>query len=287
MERGRYLVQSVLVCVECHSEKDKSRYASPIVGTPGAGGACFGSEAGLPGVLCGMNLTPDRATGLGDWTDAEILRAVREGVGRDGGIVFPMKPIRGYRHLSEADGRAMVAYLRSMEPVENAVPQSEVHLPPEVLAHLNPLPLEGPVAEPDVDDRIDYGRYLAQVAGCESCHTPVDARQQPIETLAYAGGREFQTRNGTVRSSNLTLHETGWGGRDADNFVGLFRSFADVEARAVPVGSTGQMTVMPWLSYAGMSERDLRAVFAYLESLEPIDNPVVRWEPASRDASSE
>lgn len=280
VEHGEYLVHRVLVCVECHTVKDGSRYANPMVGPAGAGGECFGPEAGIPGTVCSTNLTADKETGLGAWTDEEILRATREGVGRDNEVLFPMMPFNAYRALSENDAKAMLAYLRTMPGVRNEIPERELHLPPDVVEHMRPPPLDKPVPEPDRGDPVAYGRYLATLAACISCHTPIDERMQPLPGMVAAGGREFPTPNGTVRASNLTPHETGWGGRDVDNFIGVFRSFKDDDAVSVPVGD-GQMTVMPWLSYADMREEDLRAIFAYMMTLDPVENAVARWEGAT------
>lgn len=277
VEHGEYLVHQVLVCVECHTEKDGSRYANPMTGPPGAGGECFGPEAGIPGIVCSTNLTSDAETGLGTWTDEEILRATREGVGRDGEVLFPMMPFNSYRSLSDDDARAMIAYLRTLPAVRSDIPRRELHLPAEVVERMRPPPLDVPVPEPDRDDPVSYGRYLATLSACISCHTPIDERMRPLLEMVAAGGREFPTPNGIVRSSNLTPHETGWGGRTVENFVGVFHSFKDDAEVSVSVGD-GQMTVMPWLSYADMREEDLRAIFAYMMTLEPVDNAVARWE---------
>ena len=207
------------------------------------------------------------------------MRATREGVGREGEVLFPMMPFNSYRALSENDAAAMLVYLRTTPALRNEIPERELHLPAEILERMRPAPLDKSVAEPDRDDEIAYGRYLATLAACVSCHTPIDERMQPLAGMVAAGGREFPTPNGITRASNLTPHETGWGGRDVENFIGVFYSFKDDGVVSVPVGD-GRMTVMPWLSYADMREEDLRAIFAYMMSLDPVDNAVTRWEGA-------
>src|SRR5216110_697497 len=97
-------------------------FGGPVVSAHNAGSACIGPEQGAPGKICFPNLTPDPETGLGAWTDGEILRAIREGVSRDGRALFPMMPYTEFRALSDEDTRAIVAYLRTMPAVKNAVP---------------------------------------------------------------------------------------------------------------------------------------------------------------------
>ena len=111
--RGRYLAEHVSGCIGCHSHRDWSRFGGPIVGPLGAGGDCLGEDDGMPGTICIPNLTPDRTTGLGRWSDGEVMRAVREGVDREGHALFPFMPYAEYRALSDADTRALVAYLRT------------------------------------------------------------------------------------------------------------------------------------------------------------------------------
>jgi len=273
LERGRYLAVHVLSCFDCHSRRDWSRYGGPTVGPPGAGGHCFTREDGFPGTICSPNITPDPETGIGRWSDGEILRALREGVDRDGNALYPRMPYLEYRYLSDEDARAVVAYLRSIPAVRNAVPETRVSFPASFFITRLPQPLNGPVAAPDPGDRIAYGRYLADVAGCRSCHTPVDRRQEPIPELAFSGGHEFKGPFGTVRASNLTPHATGMGSRTREEFIAMFKAFSNVAAVAAPIDPHAN-TVMPWFSLAGMSEADLGAIYDYLRTVRPIENQV-------------
>src|SRR5688572_11150231 len=92
VERGRYLVESVLGCMDCHSKHDLTRFGNPAVGLAGAGGECFGEEQGFPGKVCMANITPEPETGIGAWSDEEILRSIREGVDRNVRALFPLMP---------------------------------------------------------------------------------------------------------------------------------------------------------------------------------------------------
>jgi len=273
LERGRYLAVNVLSCFDCHTRRDWGRYGGPSVGPMGAGGHCFTRDDGFPGTICSPNITPDRETGIGDWSDGEILRAMREGVDRDGNALYPRMPYLEYRALSDEDARSVVAFLRSIPPLRHAMPETRISFPASFFIKRLPQPLSGPVAPPNREDKIAYGRYLAEIAGCRSCHTPVDRRQQPIPELAFSGGHEFTGPFGTVRASNLTPHETGMGSRTREEFIGIFKAFSDVGGVAAPIDPHAN-TVMPWFALAGMSAADLGAIYDYLQTVPAVENRV-------------
>ena len=273
LERGKYLVQAVLGCMDCHTTKDLTRFGLPDKGPPGGGGDCLGKDLGMPGTVCPSNITPDPDTGLGAWTDGEILRAIREGVSRDGRGLFPLMPYGAYKNISEEDGRSVVAFLRTLAPVKNAVPLPEIAFPVSFFVKMAPKPLPGPVAEPNTQDRAAHGQYLAAVSGCKFCHTPVDSRKVTLPGQDFSGGQEFPGPWGVVRSANLTPHATGLGERDEAAFVGVFKAFA-VPPADLPEVPLAQNTIMPWLSRAQMTPEDLGAIFTYLRSMPPIERAV-------------
>lgn len=264
--RGRYLVQNVAVCVGCHSRRDFDLFGMPIVGRPGGGwgdrrrGGLPMRIDGLPGDLYPRNITPDRATGLGAWTDGEIVRAIREGVSRDGSALFGLMPYEDYRHMSEEDVASVVAFLRTMEPVRQRVPRSDVDFPYSMLMRLVPQPT-GPVPEPDRDDPIEYGEYLAAIGGCIECHTPWIQGLRHEDRL-MKGGNRFKTKDWTVYAPDLTALPD-----DADRFVARFRQYRDMPPRQARHANT----VMPWLAFSGMREEDLRAIWTWLRSLSRAD----------------
>ncbi len=274
VERGRYLVENVTGCVQCHSDRDWSFYGGPAKRqTWLAGGECLTEELGFPGTLCVPNLTPDEETGLGRWTDGEIVRALREGVDRDGRALFPMMPYHAYRHLSDHEATAIVAYLRSLEPAFNPRPATELAFPLSFLVKTMPEPLAGPVEAPDVADTVRHGERLAKIAACEFCHTRMDERMEQLPGMAFAGGHELEGPFGKVRSANLTPHATGMGSRTREEFIGIFKSFAG--AGDDPIEATPETnTPMPWADFAGMTEDDLGAIYDYLQTVAPVDNPV-------------
>lgn len=277
LARGHYLVENVSVCVHCHSQGDLTLFGSPPKpGTVGGGGTCLTPEQGFPGTVCAPNLTPDPDTGLGQWTDGEILRAVREGVSRDGRPLVSFMPYALYREMSDEDAQAVVAYLRTLSPLRQTQPPPHLNFPLSVIMRFMPKPLEGPVSAPSPKDSVAYGRYLVTVAGCKECHTPVNARHEPLPGRYLAGGQEFVLEKGyVVRSANLTPHETGLGGLSRDSFIGLFKQHVLAESRReVPPRFN---TVMAWNSYAGMTEQDLGAIYDYLRTVPPVDNTVQKW----------
>ncbi len=272
VERGRYLVENVTGCAQCHSDRDWTLYGGPAKPEKRLGGGrCFNGR--FPGTMCVPNLTPDEATGLGSWSDGEILRALREGVDRDGRALFPMMPYHVYRHLSDGDAVAIVAYLRTLEPIDNPQPATDIEFPVSFFIKKIPEPLTAPVEAPDPADTVRHGELLAKVAGCEFCHTPMDERHQPLPGMAFAGGHKHRGPFGAVHAPNLTPHATGMGARSREEFIGIFKAFTG--AGYEPIEATPENnTPMPWAEYAQMTGDDLGAIYDYLQTVAPVDNPV-------------
>lgn len=288
--RGDYLANHVLGCVECHSERDWTKYGGPTVAPLGAGGPCLSEKDGLPGYVCMANITADRDTGLGKWTDGEIYRAIREGVDDRNKALSPWMPYEAYRQLSDEDTLAVVAYLRTVPAHENFVPRTFLRFPANILLDFRPQPLVEPIVAPKTDDSVAYGAYLATVAGCQNCHTPLDFMDHPDESKLFAGGQRFRGPWGDVISSNLTPHETGLKNMSRDSFIALFKAFTKPGLTSIPA-EKGRNTVMPWLSYADMEEGDLSAIYSYLMSLEPVasdhSNPYVTSDIVEKASQSD
>lgn len=268
VERGKYLAHHVLDCVGCHGRRDWTLYAAPLKGQPGVGGECLTKEQGAPGLLCSTNITPDPETGLGEWTDGEILRAIREGVGRRGNALFPLMPSDDYRFISDEDARSIVAYLRTMKPVRNAPPRTDLDFPVSYYVNKMPKPLDGPVPEPDRSDPVRYGEYLTEIAGCKFCHSTMDQNHGYLPGKLFAGDHKIRGQWGLAIGTNLTPHETGIGNLSKEQFIGIFRSFSD-PSQAAPLNG-GKNTPMPWYAYAGMTDEDLGAIYDYLRTLPPV-----------------
>src|SRR6516165_5613903 len=121
LEQGKYLVESVTICFECHSERDFSKPGWPIpTGRKGSGRVLRGE--GRPDAIVARNISPDKEAGIGAWTDEEIKRAIVAGVGRDGRQLHPEMPYGYFNLLSASELDAIVKYLRSIPPVKNALP---------------------------------------------------------------------------------------------------------------------------------------------------------------------
>jgi mono/diheme cytochrome c family protein len=267
LDRGRYLAENVMGCFGCHSKYD---LANPAESYPAArkGGGDSLEAHGVPWLVA-PNITPDRETGVGAWTDDELARAIREGVSRDGRALFPMMPYRNYQRLSDEDLASVVVYLRSVEPVRNRLPKSDIPFPLSRLINAAPKPLAAPVPEPDRSSPAKYGEYLVTVSDCAGCHTPRDGRGRPLAGLEFGGGSPVP--GGQVATANITPDATGIPYYDEALFLEVIRR-GHVRARKLS-------PAMPWWLYRGMRDEDLKAVFAYLRTLRPARHTVDNAEP--------
>ncbi len=273
LARGKYLADHVAVCTDCHSRRDWSRYAGPLEpGTYGVGGEVWDETIGFPGRIVARNITP---AALASWSDGEIVRAFTEGVSRDGTPLFPLMPYTAYgQHMAVEDALAIVAYLRTIPPRSQQIPDRRLQFPLPLLVRTMPTAANLRASRPDPSDRVAYGNYLTSIAGCAECHTPVDARKNPLPGKRLGGGQEFQMPGGVIaRAANLTPDATGLGGWSEDQFIEKFRIYADGSAHA-PVKPGDFNTPMPWQSYAGMTREDLGAIFTYLRTVPAVPNAV-------------
>jgi hypothetical protein len=281
LERGRYLVEHVADCLGCHSDHVNS-FSFPVKpGTEGEGGFVFDKKLGFPGVVAAQNITPDPEFGLGQWSDGEILRAIREGVDRNGDALFPMMPYQHLRHMSDEDAKSVVVYLRTLKPIHKGVPAKHIDFPVNLIVKFAPKPLDGPVGAPPQSDRIAYGQYLTRIGGCYECHTPHDDHHNLVEARAFSGGWQMIGPWGRVITANLTPAPYTFVGRATkDEFIGRFKSFTGISAMNAPQAPAGHNTVMPWLAFSGMSQDDLGAIYDYLRTLKPVENKVVTFPDA-------
>ncbi len=277
LARGSYLAQHVLLCSECHSDRDWTIYSAPSVLPTGAGRtdclgggqAMAGLAADFPGAICFPNITADWASGVGAWTDGELLRAVREGVDRDGHALFPIMPYFIFRSLSEEDARSLVVWIRNLPAVSRPQAAKHVNFPVNLFIRLVPQPMTAKVPEPDPTNSVAYGKYLATIGRCGFCHSPREGQStEPIPGRLYAGGNEFRGPFGIRLSSNLTPDPSGLGRTTREEFIALFRRHA-VPERVSPE----QNTIMAWSAYAGMTDADLGAVYDYLRTVPAVATP--------------
>ena len=238
LARGRHLVEVVTQCTTCHGDD--------LAGKELADDFWIGR-------LWGPNLTRGRG-GLGDLGDADLVRAIRHGVKRDGTSVALM-PAQHLRHLTDRDLAAIVAFLRALEPVDREVPPARMGpltrvvvalgLAPELL----PAGLVAAEPLPTRDAAADRGAYLVETAGCRVCHNP-----------ELTGGLHALSLPGEPEPPDLTPagRLKDW---SAGDFVRALRTGRTREGRALDA------TYMPWPAYSRMSDAELLAIWRYLETL--------------------
>ncbi|RYY94439.1 MAG: c-type cytochrome [Comamonadaceae bacterium] len=253
VDRGRYLMQTVVACGNCHFQRGPQ--GEPLPGKGLSGGMVFDEP---PFKAHASNLTPDPETGIGRWTDAQLAKAIREGVRPDGSLIGPPMPVAFYRHLSDDDLAALIAYLRAQPPVRNEVPKSVYRMP--LPASYGP-PV-GTVKAPSPANKVKYGEYLANIGHCMECHTPRDRQGQLDMQRVGAGGQVFNGPWGASVSRNLTPHPTG------------LQGWTDAQvAQAIRTGKDRQgqpyRPPMAFAFYQGISDADMAALVAYLRSLKP------------------
>ena len=273
VQHGEYLANHITLCMDCHSTRDWSKFSGPITrGTNGKGGELFDEKMGFPGIFYSRNITP--AT-LKDWTDGEVFRAITTGVGKFGNALFPVMPYHYYGKMDKEDIYDIIAYIRSLPPIENKVSDRKIDFPMNFI--VNTIPAKASfIVKPSKSDTIKYGAYLVNAAACMECHTPVK-KGQVIPELAFGGGRDFHMPNGVVNSANITPDKaTGIGNWSAEQFIARFKAFADLAN--VPSENPNEVnTIMPWTMLAGMDTSDLRSIFAYLKTVKPITHEVVHF----------
>ncbi|MDF2159143.1 c-type cytochrome [Algoriphagus sp. CAU 1675] len=279
IERGAYLANHVTVCMDCHSTRDFSVFSGPpIPSTLGKGGDRFDHSMGFPGVFYAKNITP---FGISDYTDGELYRLITTGVTNDGRAMFPLMPYTYYGRMDPEDIFDIIAYIRSLPSIESDIPDSEADFPVNIILKTIPHDAQ-PSKRPDPSDQVAYGGYLLNAAGCMECHTQADPQGMIIPELALSGGRSFQMPGGTVNSSNITPDpETGIGNWNEAAFVARFKQYVDSGYVAPKVAPGEFNSIMPWIMYAGMKEDDLKAIYAYLKTVKPIKNEVVRFTTAA------
>jgi hypothetical protein len=269
LQRGRYVFNSLSACVDCHSPHDASKSGSPVIaGSEGSGEVMQFDD--LPGRVVAPNLTPDSQTGSGTWSDDQLARAIREGIGHDGRALFPMMPYDFYSQMSDEDLASVVVYIRSLTPVVNALPKTEIIFPVKYLIRSAPQPVSGAVNAPNPSDQVQFGRYLVRMAGCEDCHTP-QVRGRPIPGMAFAGGNFMKGQWGSAASANLTPDPSGISYYNEDLFIQALRTGY--------VGARPLSSIMPFEYYGGLTDPDLKAIYAYLRAVKPVKHTVDNAEP--------
>jgi mono/diheme cytochrome c family protein len=264
LARGQYLVTS-LGCANCHSPVDDTRPGDFPVESQLFAGRVFPKEMALPGTVVAPNISPDPESGLGQWTDGEVARAIREGVSRDGRPLFPMMNYANYAKLPDSDVMAMIAYLRTVKPMKGSPGKTKLDFPVNMLIRTAPKPLEvspAPLPPPGVE----RGQVLIALGMCSECHTPAE-KGQPKPGLHLAGGQKLGGPFGTVYSANITAHPSaGIGAYSDEDLKRVFREGKNRSGR--------ELWVMPWSATRHLTDDDLNSLIAALRQIPPNSNLV-------------
>lgn len=271
LTRGAYLVNNVTDCMDCHAEHDWTAHDAPVVPGSLGSGQDMNILKGFPGLVYAPNVTPDPETGAGNWTDDQLARAIREGVGHDGRALFPFMPYPDFQALSDEDMASIIVYVRSLPPVRKQRPTTELIFPVKYLIRNAPEPLDAPVPEPDLSTAEKRGKYLVTIAGCTDCHTPQDAHGQPLPGMDFGGGFILDGPWGRVASANITPDPSGIPYYDQAMFTQAIRA-GYVKARKLS-------QIMPSHTYRGMTDENIAAVFAYIKTFKPVRHHVDNTEP--------
>ena len=251
--RGKHLVFGAAHCADCHSKASADSLLKLGQDVPLTGGFVFDLPVGK---VYSRNITPDKETGIGNFTDAEIARALRYGVHPDGRVIFDFMP---FHNMTDEDLTAVISYLRAQKPVQNKVPDNELNVLGKAVKAFMVKPV-GPDGEVEssiaLSSSAEYGKYLTNnVANCKGCHTQRTLSGE-YTGEPFAGGNEiegFITPNLTTDSSSRIF---GWSEK---NFVDRFR-----------MGKLKPGSPMPWQSFGRMNDEELKAIYAYLKTLKPV-----------------
>jgi mono/diheme cytochrome c family protein len=252
LERGSYLVNTIMTCGNCHSPKGPPNV---VAGKDFSGGLRFESPAFD---VTAPNITPDKDTGIGTWTADDIKKLILDNV-RPNGVSLVVMPTGFYRIMLPSDLDAVVTYLQSVKPVSNAVEGPYYKSP---VKHQIFPGAEKPIDPADLNDKVKHGFYLATIGHCMECHTPRPRGELDFSNIG-AGGQEFPGPWGVVKSANITSSKTkGLGDWSDAQIKQAITQGVDKDGKKL----TGPMGFQ---YYAHMTDADLDAVIAWLRTVPP------------------
>jgi mono/diheme cytochrome c family protein len=255
LERGGYLVNGILTCGNCHTPRGPGGVL--LMEKQLSGGPQTWNEPTFK--VQGSNITPDRETGIGAWSDADIKAGLQTGHRPNGVQIASIMPYVFYKVFTPGDLDAVVAYLRSVTPVRNAVD------PPMYKAalHVDPVPNGAkPMAAADLLDPVKRGFYLVTIGHCMECHSPVVNDHHDYGNLGK-GEQVFRGPWGESMSRNITS--------DKDKGLGAWTDAEIKRAITQGISRDGSRLKPPmgFALYATMTPEDLDAVVAYLRTVPP------------------
>jgi len=254
VKRGDYLVNGILTCGNCHSPKGPT---GDIPGKLFSGGLSWDEP---PFKVTAPNITQDKETGIGAWTDAELKRLLRKGIKKNGVPIAMVMPAGFYEIMTERDLDAVIAYLRTIKPIKNTVPDPIYKMPQ---GHPIPPGAEKPYTEAMMSDKLKKGFYLATIAHCMECHTPMGPKGREFATRLGAGGFEFPGPWGVSVSRNITSSK--------EKGIGAWTDEEIKRAITQGIRKDGSKLKPPmgFHYYATVRPDDLDAVVAWLRTLPP------------------
>jgi len=273
LARGRYLAVAA-DCEACHTKEGGDAFA---------GGRPLETDFGT---IYTSNITPDTETGIGSWSDADFLRAVHEGIAKDGTRLYPAFPYASYTYLTDEDVLAIKAYLFSLPAVKSTPPETELGWPYNqrgLMAIWSKLYNPGKRFEPVADQTPEWNRgaYLAEALGhCGECHTPRNLLQGLKNTKKFSGGMAEGWRAYNLTSDKESGIGT-WSAEDLEQYLKTGHS-------ADRGSAFGPMAQAVHLSFQKLTPSDVTAIVAYVQSIPPVstpDLPAPKLEPASADPS--
>jgi len=269
--QGERLVS--MVCAECHRSKSGNILTGKkLLDIPKEFGTAYSA-----------NITKDPDKGIGQYTDGELAYMLRTGVKRNGDYTPMYMP--KFPHMSDEDLYSIIAYLRSDAKPVQAAGNASVPCKPAFLTKMlsnlvwKPLPYpEEPVQAPPMTDKVAFGEYVVQgMVNCYDCHSASFTTNNPMEptkSKGYLGGgnKMLDLEGKVILTPNITTHETGIGAYTEAEFI-----------RAVKEGVKPDGTAMhyPMLKLTAFTDEELAAVWAYLQTVPPIDNEVVQPDTGS------
>ncbi len=253
VERGAYLVNTIMTCGNCHSPKGPP---DVVAGKDFSGGLTWDLP---PFKVTAPNITEDKETGIGAWSDDDIKKLLRTGLRPDGTPIASVMPTGFYGIITEPDMDAIVAYLRTLKPVSNKVPAPIYRMAEQRQVFPG---AEHPFTQAMADDEAKHGFYLATIGHCMECHTPLEKGHHDWAMMGR-GGMEFSGPWGVSVSRNITSSRSkgigGWS--DAEIKRAMTQGIDKDGSKLKPP--------MGYAYYAHMSDADLDAVIGWLRSVPP------------------
>jgi hypothetical protein len=278
LARGKYIVEGPAGCFHCHSEPDfTDPMGEPIASKRGGGWQMPIPELGSPS---SANITSDPATGLGAWTDDEIARAIQEGVDKNGRALFRLMPYPRFRDFTDEDLASVVVYVRTIPPVVHEVAPPVWPFPLSVLVKTMPQPLTSHEPAAARTTPVARGEYLVKtVVGCGDCHTPADEHGAPLPGLEFAGGGIFHDPSPganmkAVFSVNITPDASGISHYDEAYFIRTLHT-GQIPGRTLSA-------IMPFSSFKNITEDDLKDIYAYIKTLQPVKHRISNTDPPTK-----